>query len=137
MGLKKAIKEVTNKENSKKEVVSKEALKVTPSKSLKEQADKNTTVVQKKAKEPEKVVKQGTNKDHAPKHNMDQGQPDHNPQTVGISFGITKNMGDYESLRVDCWLTDTVQEGETHQEELVRLGDIAQAQVEYEVSRIQ
>jgi hypothetical protein len=28
---------------------------------------------------------------------------------VGLSKGITKNLGDYESARVDCWMSSTVE----------------------------
>ena len=40
---------------------------------------------------------------------------------VGMSKGITKNMGDYESLRVDVWLSDEVQEKETPEEAVKRI----------------
>lgn len=40
---------------------------------------------------------------------------------VGMSKGITKNMGDFESLRVDVWLSDTVQENETQEEAMKRI----------------
>ncbi len=39
-----------------------------------------------------------------------------NPGVIGVSLGITKNMGDFNSLRVDAWITDTIQEGETKEE---------------------
>lgn len=44
---------------------------------------------------------------------------------VGINIGITKNLDNYESLRVDVWIADNVQEDETHADTLQRLTDIA------------
>jgi hypothetical protein len=119
-----------------KKAINKTTPKAGTSKNLKEQASKNVRVSRKVGREPETIVKAGVSVDHAPKHNMNKGTPDYNPKTVGISFGLTLNMGDYESLRVDCWLTDSVGDNETQEEALVRLGDIAQKQVEYEVDRV-
>ena len=42
-------------------------------------------------------------------------------EIVGASIGITKNMENYESLRVDCWLTDTVKENETVEQAYERI----------------
>lgn len=75
-------------------------------KKLAKKAEENTTV-SKKTSEGTNVVKQGTPLDHAVKHN-----PKSAP-IIGMSKGVTKNMDNYESLRVDVWLSDTVQEGET------------------------
>lgn len=44
---------------------------------------------------------------------------------VGINIGITKNLDNYESLRVDVWIADNVQEDETHADTLQRITDIA------------
>jgi hypothetical protein len=41
---------------------------------------------------------------------------------VGMNIGVTKNMDNYESLRVDVWATDLVQEGETLSQAHERLG---------------
>lgn len=130
-------KAATNKKELKEEATKKASPK-SPKKGaddLKDKAKENTTVVHRKDRN-EVVTKQGNPKDHAPRHNMNQGKPSHNPRTAGISVGVTKNMGDYESLRIDCWLTDELLEGETQREALVRLGDIVQEQVEYEVDRV-
>lgn len=74
-------------------------------KSLNEQAVKNTQITKGTSKE-QKVIKEGVPNDHSRKHLT-------NVPTIGVSVGTTLNMGDYESLRVDVWLTDSVQEGET------------------------
>lgn len=42
-------------------------------------------------------------------------------ERFGVSKGVTKNMDNYESLRVDVWLSDTVQEDETVQEAFYRV----------------
>lgn len=75
-------------------------------KSLSEQAEKNASVTKGTSKN-QTVLKEGVPNDHSRKH--------HNSTTptVGVSIGSTLNMGDYESLRVDVWLTDDVHENET------------------------
>lgn len=84
------------------------------SKSLKAKAVRNTTVSRNKS-----TVKEGIPNDHSVKH----GVPIQS-RTVGMSKGVTRNMGDYESLRVDVWLTDYVQDNETYQEALSRVEGI-------------
>ena len=41
--------------------------------------------------------------------------------TVGVSVGITKNMGNYESMRVDVWAVDNVRKGETKEKAIRRV----------------
>lgn len=96
-------------------------LKKKPIKGLKEKAEENTRVVKTKAKEEPKVVKEGTPLDHTPQHNINKTSP----RTVGVNLGVTKNMQNYESLRVDCWITDTINEGETPEQAFNRIYDIA------------
>lgn len=43
------------------------------------------------------------------------------PNSVGCSLGVTKNMGGYQSLRVDVWASCEVNEGETHEEVYQRI----------------
>lgn len=81
---------------------------------LKKNAEANTSV--KRGKE---VIKEGVPLDHAPKH----GVPIQT-RSVGMNKGITRNMGDFESLRVDVWLTDFVADDETPQEALARVEEI-------------
>lgn len=73
--------------------------------SLKARARDNAIVTQGTRKEST-TLKQGTPNEHSRKH-LDGEVP-----VVGVSVGITKNMENYESLRVDVWLTDKVAEGE-------------------------
>lgn len=40
---------------------------------------------------------------------------------VGMSKGITKNMQNYESLRLDVWYSDTIKKGETPEDALQRV----------------
>lgn len=75
-------------------------------KSLNQKAEDNTTVTKGKSSD-QRPLKQGVPNDHSRKH-----LSDHTP-VVGVSIGTTLNMGDYESLRVDTWLTDEVQPNET------------------------
>lgn len=87
---------------------------------LTKKADDNTTTTKTKDRKTT-VVKEGTPLDHTPTHNINK----QSSRTVGVNVGVTKNMGDYESLRVDCWLTDDVLEGETHTQALERVTAIA------------
>lgn len=100
-------------------------------KTLQEQAIENTTIT-KGTSANQKVVKEGVPLDRAPKYNMNKTTP----RTVGINIGITKNMGDFESLRVDCWITDEILEGETQSQALARLGAIASSELERQVEEL-
>lgn len=95
---------------------------------LKEQAVNNTTIVKTKVNEEPVVEKEGLPLEHAPKHKVTNNVT--NPKTVGVNVGSTINMGDYQSLRIDCWLTDEVQDNENHLQSLARITEIAFAHVE-------
>ena len=82
-------------------------------KSLKEIASDNTQVTKGTSKNQE-VLKERIPNDHSVKHLT-------NDRVVGVSLGITRNMGDYQSLRVDCWLTDTVGDNETVEQAYERI----------------
>ena len=75
-------------------------------KSLKVQAEENAQVTKGTSKNQE-VLKKGVPNDHS-------RRLDNSGNTVvGVSIGSTLNMGDYQSLRTDVWLSDTVNDGET------------------------
>ena len=82
-------------------------------KTLSEKAVENTQVTQGTSKD-QKVLKKGVPNDHSAKHLG--GAP-----VVGVSIGTTLNMENYESLRVDTWLTDVVHEGETTEQAFQRV----------------
>lgn len=81
---------------------------------LAKKAEENATVTKGTSKSP-KTLKEGKPSEHSRKH-LDGDVP-----VVGCSIGTTLNMGDYESLRVDVWLTDKVQNGETVQQAYERV----------------
>ena len=83
-------------------------------KSLSEQAVENATVTKGKPND-RTILKEGKPNEHSRKH-LDSEVP-----VVGVSIGTTLNMGDYESLRVDVWLTDKVQSKETTQQAYERV----------------
>lgn len=58
-------------------------------------------------KKSSKTLAKGSPVDVADKTNT------HQAAIVGMNVGCTKNMENYQSLRVDVWLSDTVQQGET------------------------
>lgn len=95
---------------------------------LKVTAKKNTTVTKKVGREEPEVLKNGTPLDHSRKHNL----PDVSTSSkkVGCNIGCTLNMDNYESVRIDCWLSDEVQPGETFEEAFSRILLIANNQVE-------
>lgn len=84
----------------------------------KEEARNNTTISKKTGRNAPVVVKQGTPLDHAIKHDSYEGTK------FGMSKGITKNMDNYESLRVDVWLTSEVHEGESIHEAYARVEQV-------------
>lgn len=84
----------------------------------KEDARKNTTVTKKVGREEPVVIKAGTPLDHTVKHN-----PYVNAQ-FGMSKGCTLNMGEFESLRCDVWLTSEVFEGESIKEAYARVEQV-------------
>lgn len=107
------------------------AVKKVVKKQIKE-ATTNAKVVHKKNRK-ETVVKDETPLDHSDKHKL----PFKNTaKTVGINVGVTRNMENYESLRVDVWCTDEVYEGETHEEALNRISDLVKARIDYEIEEI-
>lgn len=99
-------------------------------KTLEEVAQSNISVT-KGTKANQQVLKEGTPLTHSNKHNINKTQ-----RTVGVNIGITKNMGDFESLRVDCWLTDEILEGETQSDALARVGAIAYNELTRQVEEL-
>lgn len=101
--------------------------------SLKKKAEENTTVTKGTAKN-QKLVKEGNPADHHRKQNSSGADVSANATVVGMNVGITKNMENYESLRVDCWLTDTVKEGETVQQAYDRILGVIDNQLQNTVN---
>lgn len=86
---------------------------------LKQTAEKNTSIVVTKSRQEPLVIQEGTPLDQADKKDIKETA---SPcPRVGVGKGITKNMGDYSSLRVDVWLTDDVSMGETTEEAFTRV----------------
>lgn len=83
-------------------------------KSLSETAKENTTVTKGTSKN-QTTLKEGRPSEHSRKH-LDSSVP-----VIGASIGTTLNMGDYESLRVDVWLTDNVESNETVEQAYARV----------------
>ena len=86
---------------------------------LKDEAIKNTTVSIKSGG-VEDTVKQGVPNDHSRKHDL----PEHSTDRIGMSIGVTKNMGDFESLRVDTWITVSKEKSETYEETYDRVREL-------------
>lgn len=91
----------------------------------------NATVI-KGTKANPTVIKEETPLDHAIKH----GEKKIPSKSVGINLGVTLNMGDYESLRVDVWCTDEVRDNETHEDAMERVSSLARARLDLEIEEI-
>lgn len=85
-----------------------------------EDVEINTRVVKKSSGKEEVLKDEGNHLNTSNKRDI------LNPNKfVGVNIGITKNLDNYESLRVDVWIADNVQEDETHLDTLQRITDIA------------
>ena len=82
-----------------------------------EEARRNTSITKRVGRDTT-TVKAGTPLDHSTKHSPNEGVK------FGMSKGCTKNMGDFESLRVDAWLTSEVLPGESIKEAFARVEEI-------------
>lgn len=92
---------------------------------LKEKAVENTTISRGNKRDGYSTVKAGKPLDHEVKQTTAKNKNDlYVGQTFGMSKGCTLNMENYESMRVDCWLSDVVREGETVQEAFARVESI-------------
>ena len=101
---------------------------------LEAQARENTTITRGSKRDGMTTVKSGKPLDHEVKQSTAKTKNDlYVGQTFGISKGVTKNMDNYESLRVDCWLSDVVREGETVQEAFARVESIIDVVLEESV----
>ena len=99
-------------------------------KSLSQQAEENSTVTRGTSKN-QRVLKEGVPNDHSRKHLNDDFP------TVGVSIGTTLNMGDYESLRVDVWLSDKVSDTETLEQAYARVVQAVDSTLQEIVSQYQ
>lgn len=94
---------------------------------LRDTARENTTVQRGTNRGGYTTVKQGKPLDHETKQKTAKAKDDmFVGQTFGVSLGCTLNMGDYESFRVDCWLSDTIQENETPEHAFLRVRTIVE-----------
>ena len=99
---------------------------------LKKKAEANTSVVKRNSDKSEKVLKKGVHVDVKQKigstHDMG------GSTVVGLAVGTTLNMDNYESLRVDVWVSDSVRDGETTEEAYERLREVVSTQLTETVS---
>lgn len=103
---------------------------------LKGKADKNTTVTKKKVvakgESEEEEMKSGVPVDHIKKHKPREKER----RLIGMSKGVTKNAGNYESFRIDCWLSDFLEEDENPIEKYQELSEVIDEQIQQEVDEI-
>lgn len=99
-------------------------------KKVSKKLDKNTTIKKKVGREPEEVIQEGAElprKVNKPFSN----------NTVGLNIGVTINLGDFQSLRIDCWASEDVKEGQDKQAVLLELTSMVQDHINYVASEMQ
>lgn len=97
---------------------------------LKRRAKKNVSVTHKNSDGKIETIKNGSVADVSEKT---RGAKTSGEKIVGLSVGLTKNMDNFESLRVDVWLTevyDSEEERDSKFEELREtLGEVLEETV--------
>lgn len=58
-------------------------------------------------------------------------------KVVGLSKGVTLNMENYESMRVDAWLSDSVADDETEMQAFNRISNILTEVLEKTIEEMQ
>ena len=99
-------------------------------KSLSQQAEENARVTKGTSKN-QTVVKEGVPNDHTRKHQCG------DRPVVGLNIGSTINMENYESLRADVWLSDTVHPNESIEQAYERVTNIVAKTLEHIVETYQ
>ena len=56
--------------------------------------------------------------------------------TIWVSIGLTKNIGNYESLRIDCGARVTLHEGDSRDDTWAKLWDEVDTQLESKVLEV-
>lgn len=104
---------------------------------LKKKASDSVEAIFKNVDKEEKVIEKGTHVS-----NLDKTTPHTDsqvgivtPKTIGISKGVTLNMGDFQSLRVDVWLSDSVEDDERIEDAFKRVNDVLDEQLKITVEK--
>ena len=85
---------------------------------LKSKALENATVT-KGTKNSQQVLKEGS-----PVSIAEKTRNSKRNTIVGLSKGVTKNMDNYESLRIDVWCTDELNNGEEMKDGIQRINEV-------------
>lgn len=72
---------------------------------LKQDAVDNTAIVYEKKGVEKEVLKEGRSIDKNTTY------PNEQYRIIGTSLGVTRNVGDYESLRADAWISSVAEKG--------------------------
>lgn len=54
---------------------------------------------------------------------------------VGLSLGVTKDMGNYESFKISAWGTTELLDGETYERAFERLSTHLEARIDKEIEK--
>lgn len=99
---------------------------------LKKKVEKNTSVVKRNSDKTDTIMKNGVHVDVKQKVGT---APNIDGSTVvGLAVGTTLNMDNYESLRVDVWISDSLKDGETVEQAYDRLREVVSSQLTETVS---
>ena len=102
-----------------------------PKKALRSKARENVEATFRDSDGVTKKLSVGTHPSNLDKHSTSKHQ------SFGISVGVTLNMGDFQSLRADVWLSDEIQESETREEAFERINEILQEELKRVVESVQ
>lgn len=80
---------------------------------IKKQTGKEVEVIQESEESPRKVNKPLAS------------------NVVGLNVGVTINLGDFQSLRIDCWASEELQPGEDKVDKLVELTELIKEHINY------
>lgn len=87
--------------------------------------EKNTTIVKNKGRQDEEIIKEGVESPIKATHKNT------SLNTVGLSIGVTLNLGDFQSLRIDCWGQQEVESPDDREETLLELTEVLQEHITY------
>lgn len=132
---KEEVKEVVKKplvsKKKKEEIKAVEEPVIPKDKDLIDKAKENTKVsIKNGSTNSEQVIKEGN-----PENRLE-NKRDLESTIVGLSKGITKNMGNYQTLRIDCWLATPVDSGKTVGETLENISEILDTVLADEVEKL-
>lgn len=91
--------------------------------------DENTTIKKKVGRDPEEVIQEGTSPRKINKTTSN--------NVVGLNIGVTINLGDFQSLRIDCWASEEIALEDDKQAKLLELTEVVRDHINYVAQEMQ